>query len=97
MTLTAVVAHAILRCTVSEDVEALGSQHHAGVPLMAFLGDFRTREQPEPRKLAHQVGAVLHEQGGLLWNQAKFYSYYLVDAVRYPYVLWHHFTDPRHT
>lgn len=97
MTLSAALSHAILRCTVSEDVEALGSHSHAGVPLMAFLGDIRTRDQPEPRKLAHQIAAVLHEQAGLLWNQAKFYSYYLADAVRYPYVLCHHLTDRRHT
>ena len=95
VTLTTVLSHAMLRCTVSEAVEALGSPHQAGVPFMAFLGDIRTREQPEPRKLAQQIAEVLLEQGGLLWNQIKFYSYYLLDAVRYPYVLYHHAMDPR--
>ena len=97
MTLTAVLSHASLRCTMTEAVEALGSRKHAGIPIMAFLGDVRTREQPEPRKLAQQIAAVLRDQGGLLWNQTKFYSYYLLDAVRYPYVLYHHATDPRRT
>ena len=62
---------------------------------MAFLGDVRTREHPEPRKLGQQIAMVMAEQGSLVWNQVKFYSYYLLDAVRYPYVLYHHAMDPR--
>ncbi len=73
------------------------SPEHPGVPFGIFLSDVHSPEYPEPRKLAHQISAVASEQSRLLWNQAKFYSYYLLDAVRYPYVLYHHATDRHHT
>ncbi|KAA6425944.1 MAG: hypothetical protein FRX49_04319 [Trebouxia sp. A1-2] len=46
------------------------------------LVTYLSPEYPEPRRLAQEISAVVREQSRLLWNQAKFYSYYLLDAVR---------------
>ena len=73
------------------------SRAHPGVPFAIFLSDVQSSEYPEPRRLAQEISAVVREQSRLLWNQAKFYSYYFLDAVRYPYVLYHHATDRQRT
>lgn len=89
-----VLSHASLRCTVSEGNSSSGS---SGVPFAIFFSDTQSSDFPEPRQVAHEISAVVFEQSRLLWNQAKFYSYYLLDAVRYPYVLYHHATDRQRT
>ena len=94
VSLISVLSHASLRCTLTEGNTSSGSP---GVPFAIFLSDVQTSEYPQPRKVAYEISAVVDEQSRLLWNQAKFYSYYLLDAVRYPYVLYHHATDHHRT
>ncbi|KAL3140743.1 hypothetical protein ABBQ32_005298 [Trebouxia sp. C0010 RCD-2024] len=94
VSLIAVLSHASLRCTFGEGNTSTGSR---GVPFALFLSDVQSPEYSEPRKVVYEISAVVQEQSRLLWNQAKFYSYYLLDAVRYPYVLYHHASDHHRT
>lgn len=95
ISVVSVLSHASFRCTLTEGNSS--GRSPVGIPFAIFLSDVRSQDFPEPRRLAHEISAVVQEQSRLLWNQAKFYSYYLLDAVRYPYVLYHHATDRHNT
>ena len=93
LTVLFVLSHASMRVTVSEGNYSTSSRTHPGVPFALFFSNAPSRDYPEPRRVAREMSAMVRDQSRLLWNQAKFYSYYVLDAIRYPYVLYHHARD----